>query len=60
MDTRTGMILDEAHIPEEQKRYFVPLQRDLTVKERSDAQIALYAECACGSGKKFKFCCKRN
>lgn len=54
------MILDEAHIPEEQKRYFVPLQRDLTVKERIDAQIALYAECACGSGKKFKFCCKRN
>lgn len=59
MDTRTGMILPEEHVPKGQKQYFVPVVRDLSAKERADAQIALYAPCACNSGKKFKFCCYR-
>lgn len=59
MDTRTGMILDEDKIPSEQLKHFVPVERDLTVKERFYAQIQLYAPCGCGSGKKFKFCCYR-
>jgi hypothetical protein len=35
----------------------VPVRRKLTPIERSKMQIALYAPCACGSGRKFKFCC---
>lgn len=58
MDTRTGMILPENHIPEGQKQHFVRVERDLTQLEAMNAQIQLYAPCACGSGKKFKFCCK--
>jgi hypothetical protein len=57
MDTRTGMIMPEEHIPAGQARYFVPVTRDLSARERADAQIRLYAPCGCGSGKKFKFCC---
>lgn len=59
MDTRTGMILPEEHIPRAQRQHFVPVVRDLTYLEHMEQQIALYAPCACGSGKKFKFCCKR-
>lgn len=59
MDTRTGMILPEEHIPKAQLKHFVPIERVLTYKEHMEAQIKLYAPCACGSGKKFKFCCKK-
>ncbi len=44
---------------EARERGFVPVTRDLTAKEACDMQIRLYSPCACGSGKKFKFCCKR-
>ena len=57
MDTRTGMILEERLIPLGQKKHFIPVARDTTIKERNEAQIRLYSPCACGSGKKFKFCC---
>jgi hypothetical protein len=33
-------------------------KRKLTPKERFDYQVKLYAPCECGSGKKFKFCCR--
>lgn len=59
MDTRTGMILPEDQIPEGQKQHFTPIKRDLSLKEKANAQIDLYAPCGCGSGKKFKFCCRR-
>ncbi len=59
MDTRTGMILPEEHVPKGQKQHFVPVERDLSKLEELNAQIALYSPCACGSGKKFKFCCKK-
>lgn len=58
MDTRTGMILPEEHVPRGQRQHFVKVERDLTAKERYEAQIRLYAPCGCGSGKKFKFCCR--
>lgn len=57
MDTRTGMILPEDHVPEGQKKHFVAVKRDLSKREQFRAQIRLYAPCGCGSGKKFKFCC---
>jgi len=59
MDTRTGMILPLEHVPAGQKQHFVEVKRDLTLREKAEAQIRLYAPCACGSGKKFKFCCRR-
>jgi uncharacterized protein YecA (UPF0149 family) len=59
MDIRTGMVMPEEDIPKGQKKYFIPVRRDLSVKEKADAQIALYAPCGCGSEKKFKFCCKK-
>lgn len=52
------MILAEDAIPEGQRRHFVPVERDLTKREKLRSQIALYAPCGCGSGKKFKFCCR--
>lgn len=57
MDTRTGMILPWEHIPTEQQKHFVEVKRDLTQLEKAHAEIKKYAPCACGSGKKFKFCC---
>lgn len=59
MDTRTGMILPEDLIPKGQEKYFVPVARDLTRLEELQHQIKLYSPCACGSGKKCKFCCHR-
>jgi len=63
MDTRTGMIIFherfEDAIPDEQKKHFVRVVRDLSLKEKAESQIALYAPCVCGSGKKFKFCCRK-
>lgn len=44
---------------EARERGYVPVTRDLTAKENMEQQIRLYSPCACGSGKKFKFCCKR-
>jgi len=58
MDTRTGMILPIESIPDGQKKHFVEVKRDLTAIEKLESQIKLYSPCACGSGKKFKFCCK--
>lgn len=59
MDTRTGEIMTEDQIPHDQKQHFVPVVRDLTASERFYKQIRLYEPCACGSGKKFKFCCHK-
>jgi uncharacterized protein YchJ len=54
------MILPEEHIPAGQKQFFVEVKRDLTVLEKANAQVRLYAPCGCGSGKKFKFCCHKS
>lgn len=42
-----------------QRAGLVQVRRDLTVRERAEMQIRLYSPCACGSGKKLKFCCYR-
>lgn len=58
MDPNSGKL----HLMTEDKARklgFVPVRRDLTPKEQSDMQIRLYSPCACGSGKKLKFCCYR-
>ena len=59
MDSRTGMVMPLEHVPTGQKDHFVEVKRDLSKKEHCDSQIQLYSPCACGSGKKFKFCCKK-
>jgi uncharacterized protein YchJ len=62
MNTSTGELVSgdilKSFSPEKQNQ-FVPVKRDLTVKEAADMRIRLYAPCACGSGKKFKFCCHK-
>jgi uncharacterized protein YchJ len=61
MDTRTGqLITDEQYqkLAGGEKRHYIHTQRDATAQERSDMQVQLYSPCMCGSGKKFKFCCK--
>ncbi len=58
MDPGTGKIYHVADSAEARNRGLVPVRRDLTDREKMDQQIQLYSPCACGSGKKFKFCCK--
>lgn len=38
---------------------WVPVRRELREMEKANMQIQLYSPCACGSGKKLKFCCYR-
>lgn len=59
MDPNSGRLHYVKDAAEARSRGLIPVERDLTVKEQADLQIRLYAPCACGSGKKFKFCCKR-
>lgn len=56
MDPNSGKLQMIQDVEEARLRGLVPVQRDLTAKEKSDMQIRLYSPCACGSGKKFKFC----
>jgi len=35
-----------------------PTLRESKVKKHYNEQMKLYSPCSCGSGKKFKFCCK--
>lgn len=36
----------------------VPIIRDTRAKDHYDKQAKFYSPCTCGSGKKYKFCCK--
>lgn len=62
MNIETGEIIDMEEVgkldPDTQKKY-IPVKRDLTAKEIADKQVSLYSPCGCGSGEKFKFCCRR-
>lgn len=58
MNTSNGnlvMVEDGAPVP----FGHVEVKRPLTVREQKRMKIDPYAPCGCGSGKKFKFCCKR-
>lgn len=62
MDTRTGKLVSQDEfggLGATERKHFIPVIRDLSIKEESDKQIRLYAPWACNSGKKFKFCCKK-
>lgn len=59
MDAGTGKLYDVADEAVAKRLGLVPVRRDLTEKERGEMQIRLYSPCACGSGKKLKFCCYR-
>jgi len=62
MDTKTGQIITQEQaeaLNRQEPGRARTITRDLTLKERSSMQIGLYAECGCGSGKKFKFCCRK-
>lgn len=63
MDSRTDKLIPLdmlKDLPIEEQGHFIEVKRDLSAKERFNAQIiGLYALCGCGSGKKSKFCCKK-
>jgi len=57
MNPDTGELF-ELKVTDSKMKGLVPVRRELRPKEKATMQIALYSECVCGSGKKFKFCCK--
>lgn len=59
MDPRTGKITEVEDVAAAEKLGLVPVRRALTPKEKMTQQIQLYSPCGCGSGKKFKFCCRK-
>lgn len=59
MDPRTGELHQVADEAEAKRRGLIPVRRALTHREKMEQQIRLYRPCACGSGKKFKFCCRQ-
>lgn len=62
MNTQTGQLVspkDFNSMAQEDAKRFTQVNRNLTTKEISEMQIKLYSPCGCGSGKKFKFCCKK-
>lgn len=56
MDPNSGKLHLIQAEEEARLRGLVPVGRDLTQVEKAAMQIRLYSPCACGSGKKFKFC----
>lgn len=62
MNTETGQLVNAdmlQQLPQDERAKFVEVKRDLSEIERANMQIRLYSPCGCGSGKKFKFCCKK-
>lgn len=62
MNISNGMLVSPSvfgAMPTEEKKNYIQVKRDLTKLESANMQIKIYSPCGCGSGKKFKFCCKR-
>lgn len=62
MNIETGELVNASKLermPPAERAKYIPVKRDLTKREEANMQIRLYAPCGCGSGKKFKFCCRR-
>jgi hypothetical protein len=55
MNTSTGQI-QNFMAGEQIPSGWIEVKRHLTIRESIGRQINKYAPCACGSGKKFKFC----
>jgi uncharacterized protein YchJ len=60
MNTSTGEVKPFSEVeklPKKERAKFIPVIRDLSSKQETlKRQIGMYSPCACGSGKKFKFC----
>ena len=57
MDPETGKIKEFESEEAAKLSGYIPIKRNLSLKERATHQIRMYSPCGCGSGKKFKFCC---
>lgn len=60
MNTGNGNLVNQEILntfTEDEKKNYVEVKRDLSESEKFHMQIKMYSPCACGSGKKFKFCC---
>lgn len=61
MHIETGNIVPLSELeemPPRERKNYIEVVRELTPTESLNRQIRLYSPCGCGSGKKFKFCCK--
>jgi uncharacterized protein YchJ len=62
MEIHTGKIVSMEEVKrlqvEEQANY-ITVERNMSEVEKLSMQIELYSPCACGSGRKFKFCCHK-
>lgn len=57
MDSNSGKLYNVSDDTVARRLGLIPVERNLSIKERSEMQIRLYQPCGCGSDKKFKFCC---
>lgn len=62
MDVRTGRIyqLDAVEaMSQEERRYLKPMEVAPTILQRKRMRVGRNDPCPCGSGKKFKRCCRQ-
>jgi uncharacterized protein YchJ len=57
MDPETGGIKEFESDEAAKLSGYVPIKRNIKLKEQATHQVRMYSPCGCGSGKKFKFCC---
>ena len=61
MDTRSGRIVDAGMVDrmaDDERQYFKEMELELTAKQQRTGRVGRNDPCPCGSGKKFKNCCK--
>ena len=61
MDKGTGKIISEEKlktISEEEQQYYIPMVKVPTVAQLMKGKVKRNGPCPCGSGKKFKKCCR--
>ena len=61
MDVRTGKIFTPEQVlamARSEQRFMRPMQVPPTVKQRRIGKVGRNEPCPCGSGKKFKKCCR--
>jgi len=54
----SGPVLRRGFVDTKETKNGVKIIRDTRAKDRYEHQVKLYSLCSCGSGDKYKFCCK--
>lgn len=61
MDTRTGRIYQQSEVdqmPASKRAFMKPMALSPTAEQQRTGRVGRNDPCPCGSGKKFKRCCK--